>query len=212
VISSFHGGGDVRKLDDILSEDTNQFGPGTDLTISLLAVLMVMTFITAWLYRQEIDKRAKVEKELAAHRGGNFRLAADFFSAADFKKYPVTDLENPTATFDTVGRIVSEYQRFGNEYPWIFVIGHSSRLDDRDARDRSPAARRDRNWNYAGRRATVIAGLLQQQLGDDRAEKLVVVNTGELDLKDPTHPTAQENAWVEVVFGKEWKRPSRNRE
>lgn len=210
MISSFHGGGDVRKLDDILSEDTNQFGPGTDLTVSLLAVLMVMTFITAWLYRQEINRRALLEKEVAARHGGNFKLASDFFSAADFKKYPVTDLVNPVATFGRVRRIVSEYDRVGSDYPWIFVIGHSSRLDDRDARDRSPAARRDRNWNYAGRRATVIAGLLQQQLDDTQAEKLVVVNTGELDLKDPQHPTAQENAWVEVVFGKEWKRPSRN--
>lgn len=200
----------MRKLDDILSEDTNQFGPGTDLTVSLLAVLMVMTFITAWLYRQEINRRALLEKEVAARHGGNFKLASDFFSAADFKKYPVTDLVNPVATFGRVRRIVSEYDRVGSDYPWIFVIGHSSRLDDRDARDRSPAARRDRNWNYAGRRATVIAGLLQQQLDDTQAEKLVVVNTGELDLKDPQHPTAQENAWVEVVFGKEWKRPSRN--
>jgi hypothetical protein len=202
----------VRKLDDILSEDTNQFGPGTDLTVSLLAVLMVMTFITGWLYRQEIDRRVRLEKEVAARQGGNFKLASDFFSAADFKKYPVTDLENPSATFGTVRRIVNEYERIGNDYPWIFVIGHSSRLDDRDARDRSPAARRDRNWNYAGRRATVIAGLLQQQLGDAQAEKLVVVNTGELDLKNPKSPISQENAWVEVVFGKEWKRPSRNGE
>lgn len=201
----------MRKLEDILSEDTNQFGPGTDLTVSLLAVLMVMTLITASLYRQEIEKRERLQQEIAAHQGGNFRLASDFFSAADFKKYPVIELESPQSAHATVRRIVTEYEWIGGDYPWIFVIGHSSRLDDRDAHDRSLRARRDRNWNHAGRRATVIAGLLLQHLDDAQAEKVVVVTTGELDLKDPKHPTSQENAWVEVVFGKEWKRPSRNR-
>jgi hypothetical protein len=199
----------VSKLDDLLSEDTNQFGPGTDLTISLLAVMMVMTLVTAWLYRQEIEKRKQIEIE-AAMDGGNFKLASEFFSAADFKKYPVTELANPSATLATVGRIAGEYARVGDEYPWIFVIGHSSRVDDREARDRSPAARRERNWSHAGRRASVIAGLLHQHLGDLRAEKLVVVTTGELDLKRPREPASQENAFVEVVFGKDWKPASRN--
>jgi hypothetical protein len=33
-----------------LSDDTNQFGPGSDLMISLAAVLLVLTVITSQVY------------------------------------------------------------------------------------------------------------------------------------------------------------------
>ena len=41
----------MSRMNEILSEDTNQFGPGTDLTISLLAVMLVIAMITMHLYR-----------------------------------------------------------------------------------------------------------------------------------------------------------------
>jgi hypothetical protein len=198
----------MGRLNDALSEDTNQFGPGTDLTISLLAVLLVMTLITAHLYRLELD-RNKAMAAAAAARGGNFRLASDSFAAADFRAYPVTELVDQSGTAHRVTAIVDEYRRLANDYPYIFVIGHSSAMDDRNVTDGSTEARRQRNWVYAARRATMIAGLMQQDFDATELERVVVVTTGELDLKQPRQPLSQENAWVEVVFGKEWSLPGR---
>jgi hypothetical protein len=218
----------MRRLSDALSEDTNQFGPGTDLMVSLLAVLLVMTLITAYLYRVEADKvvlwtrlendhRAQIDrmrKELREHeaRGGNFRLASDSFSAADFRPLPVTELVDRRGTSARVARIIGEYRRIGSKYPYIFVIGHSSMLDDPRAADAGTEARRQRNWVYAARRAAVIAGLMQEHLDEAALQRVVVVTTGELDLKRPKEPLSQDNAWVEVVFGKEWSLPGRNGE
>lgn len=215
----------MRRLSDVLSEDTNQFGPGTDLTISLLAVLLVMTLITAYLYRAASERSAqlaadiqrlendKTKLENALHtRSGNFRLASDSFSAADFQPYPVTELTDRRGTAARVGRIIDEYRRLASHYPHIFVIGHSSALDEATPVDRGIAARRQRNWVYAARRATLIAGLMQPLLEDSELQRVVVVTTGELDLRNPQRPLSQENAWVEVVFGKEWSLPGRNGE
>ena len=194
----------MRRLGDFLSEDTNQFGPGTDLIISLLSILLVMTLITSYLYKQE---RTKNEAQSAA--GSNFRLASDFFTAADFYARPVTKLVDPDRTNERVRKILSEYLRIEGDYPYVFVIGHSSQLDDPDASDKSDAARRQRNWEYAARRAAKIASIMEHDLDPARKERLVVVTTGEFDLKEPGKPYSQENAWVEVVFAKEWKRPER---
>jgi hypothetical protein len=215
----------MRRLSQIIAEDTNQFGPGTDLMVSLLAVLLVMTFITAYLYRVEtlrisalqvaLDREKERSEELAVRlheldaRGGNFRLAADSFSAADFRAYPVTELVDRASTARRVQAIVEQYRQLRDQYPHIFVIGHSNTIDDPRARDTSVTARRQRNWIYAAKRATLIAGLMQDGLGDD-VERIVVVTTGELDLKLPGQPQSQENAWVEVVFGREWSIPKTN--
>lgn len=213
------------RLSDLLSDDTNQFGPGTDLAISILAVLLVISLITSHLYQIEHEKAVNLEtaaKNAAAQKpvappkpavedknSGNFKLASEFFSAADFEARPVTRLLHPEQTVERVDRIVRDYRQTAAEYPFIFVIGHSSELDDPDAEDRSVAARRRRNMEYALRRAALIAGLLQDRLTESERQRLLAASTGEADLKDPAQPASQVNAWVEVVFGREWKLPGR---
>src|SRR5947207_1039580 len=115
---------------------------------------MVMTFITSYLYKQE-----KKRVDDLTNDGGNFKLAADSFSAADFHVRPVTKLVDPGRTVDRVRRIVADYRANEPGYPYLFVIGHSNQIDDPTAKDKSVSARRQRNWEYAARRATLIAGL-----------------------------------------------------
>jgi hypothetical protein len=55
----------------------------------------------------------------------------------------------------------------------------------------------------------LIAGVLQEHLDAEELDHLVAVTTGEADLRVPEQPLSQENAWVEVMFGKEWKPPYR---
>lgn len=216
-----------------LSDDTNQFGPGTDLMISLVAILLVLTVVTSQLYgRQKLHaqraadvharlrerfvrdsvaleaaRRLLAEQAAAQQRAaGAFRVASESFPAADFHARPVTRLVNPQLTRDRVSRIVDEYHR--QDFPFIFVIGHSNSLDNPTAADHSRAARLQRNWEYAHRRAALIAALIEQRLTDAERDRLVVMTTGELDMRDPSNPLSQANAWVEVVFGREWKPPS----
>lgn len=199
----------MARLNDLLSEDTNQFGPGTDLTISLLAMMLVISLITSHMYEKE---KARAEAlESGEVEGGNFRLASEFFTAADFHARPVTRLVNPAATEQRVLLIVRDYRQNAHRYPYIFVIGHSNELDEPGARDRSIGARRRRNMEFALRRAALITGLLQEHLTDAERDRLVAASTGEFDLRNPSRPTSQENAWVEVVFGREWKLPGRSR-
>ena len=221
----------MRRLSEFINEDTNQFGPGTDLVVSLAGVLLVMIFISSVLYRVE-NKRAdsadesvktlKLENErlrellrqqgqkiTALERGGNFKVAAQAFSAADFVMRPVTQLKDPAQAQVKISGIVQEYTAVQAEYQYIFVVGHSNIVDDPGAPDQSYAARLQRNWEYAGRRAGVIAALLQERLTAGQREKIVIVSTGEFDLKAPDAPFSTDNAWVEVVFGKDWKLPAR---
>lgn len=216
----------MSRLHEILSDDTNQFGPGTDLTISMLAVMLVIALITSHLYRQQrtiADDQSRQLRWIEANPpkpcppppstkrdGGHFVPASTYFTAADFHAYPVTRLVDRRATQVRIEKIVSEYRRLSAEYPYIFVIGHSSRLDDPHADDPSVEARRKRNLEYALRRASLITGLLQERLDESEIEHLVSVTTGEADLRNPADPLSQENAWVEVMFGKEWKPPSRH--
>jgi hypothetical protein len=199
----------MRRLGEFISEDTNQFGPGTDLVISLVAVLMVMTLITSNLYKFEKRRRGMLEQQHA--RGGNFKLSQEFFPAGEFQVKPVTQLTNLEQTKLKVNEILREYQTNEAEFPFIFVIGHSNQIDDPDAGDKSYGARLQRNWEYAGRRAGVIADLIQTNLNARQKERIVVMTTGEFDLRVPRDPMAQENAWVEVVFGREWKLPAEKR-
>ena len=192
----------MKRLNELLSEDSNQFGPGTDLILSLLAVLLVMTLISSHMYSQE---RRRAE----AHRGGNFKLASDSFPAGDFHARPVTSLVDPRKTGERVRKIVQDYNQSSTEFPFIFVIGHSNQLDDPNAVDKSYLGRLQRNWDYAGRRAALIAALMQQNLTEKQKDSLVIVTTGEFDMRAPSNPNSQDNAWVEVMFGKEWKPPVR---
>jgi hypothetical protein len=212
-----------------LNDDTNQFGPGSDLMISLAAVLLMLTVVVSHLYGRERlraeedrtkyetlragyvrdstrfeEQRAGFARDSAA--AGSFRVASGSVPAADFYPNPVTRLVNPEHTELRVQQIVEEYRR--QDYPYVFVIGHSNSMDSPTAPDRSRRARLQRNWEYAGRRAALIAALIEAHLTEAERDRLVVMNTGELDMRDPAHPLSQENAWVEIVFGKEWKLPS----
>lgn len=203
----------MARLHDLLSEDTNQFGPGTDLTISLLAMLLVISLITSHMYEAEKARADALDDggvvPATTLPSGNFRLAGEFFTAADFHARPVTRLVNRQTTDERVRLIVSDYRESAKIYPYIFVIGHSSELDDPEARDRSDGARRRRNMEFALRRAALITDLLQEHLTDAERERLVAASTGEFDLRKPSQPKSQDNAWVEVVFGREWKLPGR---
>jgi hypothetical protein len=214
-------------MNDLLSEDSNQFGPGADLMISLLALLLVMTLVSSHLYRKELYRREQYRNELARQEqlinemqrkekersghdnDGDFVLATDYFSAGDFYSDPVTKLRSPQETNRRIEKIVQEYDQSKADFQYIFVIGHSNQLDDPTADDKSQAGRLQRNWGYAGRRAAVIAALIQEHLTLEQKDNLVVITTGEFDLKVPSSPISQENAWVEVVFAKKWKPPAR---
>ena len=50
---------------------------------------------------------------------------------------------------------------------------------------------------------------LADRLRPEQRDNVVVMTTGEFDLRDPADPGSHENAWVEVVFGRSWKLPSR---
>jgi hypothetical protein len=223
----------MKRLGDLVAEDSNQFGPGTDLLISVMAVLLVMIFISGHLYtsaskenrsyRQAYEtERARAEalksqleaerrKNLALEGGGNFTTSSVSFPAADFYTRPVTRLVDPLRAQQMVNAIVGEYESVQNEFPFIFVIGHASQIDDPLALDKSESARMERNWEYAGRRAGLIARLVQEHLTADQKERIVVVSAGEMDMRAPQQPDSPDNAWVEVVFGKQWKLPARQR-
>jgi hypothetical protein len=188
----------MGRLQEYLSEDSNQYGPGTDLMVSLMAVLLIITFINSNLYQREKDK----------NKGGNFRVAGASFSAGDFKPKPFRELVDRKGAELRVAGIAKEYEALKKQFPYIFVIGHSSEMDDPNALDKSPAARQIRNWDYAGQRAALISSLLEDSLKDEDRDKLVVVSTGEFDKRNPDG-ISQANAWVEVVFGTEWKRPAK---
>ncbi|HJQ41096.1 MAG TPA: hypothetical protein VKB93_28500 [Thermoanaerobaculia bacterium] len=203
-------------MTDALGDDTNQFGPGTDLIVSLLAVVLVISLITSHLYRAEQARVVQLQQAADAAKpkasdaaSGNFKLASEFFTAADFHPRPVTRLVDTQSAAARIERIARDYHDNAAEYPYVFVIGHSNQLDDPDAEDQSVQARRRRNMEYGFRRAALITSLLQEHLSEDAQGRVVAVSTGEFDLKDSLHPTSGENAWVEVVFGREWKLPGR---
>lgn len=220
----------MRRLNDFISEDTNQFGPGTDLMVSLMAVLLVMVLISGHLYRRERDRGSSsdelyqqekqkhealqkayedLKKELAAFKTeGSIQPGRVVFPAGTFSLRPVDQLVDPAQTNAMVDVIVEQYRSIQGEYPYIFVIGHANQVDA-PVTEHDYRSKLQRNWEYAGRRAGVIADLIQMRLTDERKEKIIVMSTGELDLKHPEDPYSQENAFVEIVFGKWWKPPAR---
>lgn len=135
-------------------------------------------------------------------------VPAGKFEAGDFKQYPVAELVDLVKSTKDMDAIAQQYKGLELEFPHIFIIGHANSSDALEATDRSEQARLERNWNFAGRRASLIAKELYKRLTEKQRERIVVVSTGEFDKRDPSKPTGQENAWVEVVFGKNWKSPS----
>jgi NAD(P)-dependent dehydrogenase (short-subunit alcohol dehydrogenase family) len=137
-----------------------------------------------------------------------FKLAEAKFESGDFLSYPVVGLSDKQETSKRLDRMAQQYNQIAREYPYIFVVGHANEKDDPTAPDKTDAARWERNWNFAGRRASLIAKELQKRFTEQQAGRIVVVSSGEFDKRDPIHPLSQENAWVEVIFGREWKPPS----
>jgi len=204
-----------KKIHALISEDSNQFGPGTDLIVAMLAVALVLITVSSYLYNNEkrqaelLKQQNESLKQKQKESGNNFKVASISFSAGAFLVFPVTELKDRETTRRQVLKIVEEYRKTKNTFPFIFIVGHANERDALEADDRSETARLERNWIYAGRRAAVIAGLLQEFLTPDEKEHIVVVTTGEFDKAYPEDPQSQENALVEVVFAKDWKRPSR---
>lgn len=212
---------------DLINEDSNQFGPGTDLIICLLALLIIFVFIVSYLYStekqsvaaQKLDfekqqreaQQIRSENEelkrklLESEEGGKFKLAGDFLGETFFEQEPFTKLKNQQDAEVEVLNIVEKYRKLSANYPFIFVIGHANEVGIRNRPDLSYKERLEWNWGIAGARAAVIANLLQENLTDEERDKIVVVSTGEFDLKNPQDPIDLENAYVEVYFGKEWK-------
>jgi hypothetical protein len=212
---------------DLINEDSNQFGPGTDLITCLLALLMVFVMIVAYLYGNEkktvVSERAnaarlgdqvnlckrtiedlRIEVEQQQKRG-EFKHAGEFLMAGTFKQMPYHELENPAATEAEIESIAKQYESSSSEYPYIFVIGHANEAGI-EGKPNLPYEELLRyNWGFAGVRSSVIANLLRNHLSEDAKNRIVIVSTGQLDLRRPDNPTAPENAFVEVFFGNEWK-------
>jgi hypothetical protein len=170
--------------------------------VSLMAVLLIISFINGHLLQQERGKTAHLDK------GGNFKTASGSFSAGEFKAKPFRELLDKQGALVKVQGIAREYETLKKKFPYIFVIGHSSETDDPNAIDKSSNAKLVRNWDYAGQRAALIASLLQNYMKEEDKDRLVVMTTGEFDKRDLVY-RSQANAWVQIVFGVEWKPPAR---
>jgi len=185
-----------KLLDHRMSEPIS---PLIDVVINALAAI----FIILMIYMVVVQPRRKAEESEEV-----FKLASQRFEAGDFLPYPVAELVDKAGTNSRLSAIAQEYRQVEQGYPYIFVVGHANSKDDPRALDKSEAARLERNWNFAGRRAALIAKELQKHLTEQQRDRLVIVSAGEFDKRTPKEPLGQENAWVEVVFGKEWKPPS----
>lgn len=222
----------------LINEDSNQFGPGTDLVICLLALLIIMVMIVSFLYSKEKktneeaknelkslrqqtltlkNELAQRETELSALKNklgsdgpeSKFKLDVARFEDATFKQIPYLELTDPLETKQQIEQIVHKYIESKEEYPYIFIIGHANEASKRGQK-LTDEQRFEFNWKVAGERSGVIANLLQEQLLKSQftkevRDKIIIVSTGEFDLKFPEAPTSLENAFVEVIFGKEWK-------
>lgn len=203
----------------LINEDSNQFGPGTDLVICLLALLMIMVMIVSFLYNsakkdikqletklgEKKEELVKLKNELGKNEDeGKFKLDIARFDNATFKQKPSKELTNPVETENQVSEIINKYSELSEEYPFIFVIGHANQAS-KIGEVLTYEERLEFNWGIAGERAAVIANQLQKHLIPEQRKRIIIISTGELDLKNSDDTKALENAFVEVIFGKEWK-------
>ena len=209
----------------LINEDSNQFGPGTDLIICLLAILMVMVMIVSFLYSSEKKSNensnqiiansnqiiANLEHRLGDEKTeGKFKLDVARFDDATFEqKQDTNKLTNPEKTKNEISQVIEKYKELNEQFPFIFVIGHANTMG-KLGEDLSYEERLEFNWGVAGERSAVIANLLQNELMETQFPKesrnnIIIVSTGEFDLKEEDNTTSPKNAFVEVIFGKEWK-------
>jgi hypothetical protein len=208
-----------KKRGNLNDNEEDYLGPGMDLVSSLAGIILIACVVIALLYKNSLnenDEKNNIIKQLTKlvsqydiDQEGKFKLSSNIFEAGDFKVNPVSELTNHQLTIKKILKIIEEYNRIKDTFPYIFIIGHANQIDDPYAIDRSPISRSRRNYEYASKRAAVIASLLQSYLNDIDKNKIVTVSTGELDMANPDFPYSQKNAFVEIVFGKEWKPPSR---
>lgn len=163
---------------------------------------------------EEKEKLGAGREAISEGRGGSFEAATAHFTAGDFMAKPVDEFRDPTNAKRNVNNIIQQYKSRKNDYPYIFVIGHANSVDILDAEDSSVSSRRKRNWWYAMRRAIAVASLLERRLKsyglpDEILDNVIIASTGEFDQRMPGKPFGDENAWVEVVFGRDWKLPAR---
>jgi len=185
----------MGRLKEFLSEDSNQYGPGTDLMVSLMSILLVITFINGFLYKQATEKTNE----------DPFMVAKISFDTGNFQRRPYRAFTDEHAAREKIKEIARQYENVKGQYPYIFVIGHASDADVPNPEDPSPPAKWERNWNFAGERAALVSRFLQDELNLEDRDKLVVVSAGEFDQKDPNAPPeSQVNALVRVVFGSKW--------
>jgi hypothetical protein len=182
-----------KLLDHRMSEPIS---PLIDVVVNALAAIFIILMIYMVVFRPG-------EKPIPP-----FQLAKEKFESGDFLSYPVESFANPAETSKRLDSIALEHKQIESTYPYIFVVGHANSKDDPTAVDKTEPARLERNWNFAGRRAALIAKEIQKRLTELQREKIVLVSAGEFDKQDPANPLGQENAWVEVVFGRDWKPPS----
>jgi hypothetical protein len=212
---------------DLINEDSNQFGPGTDLIICLLALLMVFVVIVSYLYGNEKKINTRTVAAIGNCKGavgalgteledcrkkienlknrGEFKPAGEFLVAGTFKQNPYYELQDPQMTENEVQSIMEKYDSLSAEYPFIFVIGHANVVGLAGKPNLTYEERLKYNWEFAGVRSAVIANLIQKHLSEEEKNKIIIVSTGEFDLKISEDPESSENAFVEVFFGNEWK-------
>lgn len=212
---------------DLINEDTNQFGPGTDLIICLLALLIIFVIIVSHLYNNQknsiitdrfktdeleiLIKKLTTENESYKKRledlkiKGSFEHGGEFQIAGTFKQNPYYELQNPQATEAVVLDIVKKYNGLKEQYPYIFIVGHANEAGIVGKPNLSYEERLKYNWEFAGTRSAIIANLMQKQMSEEERNKIIIVSTGEFDLKKPEDPQSAENAFVEVFFGNEWR-------
>ncbi len=197
----------MARLREFLVEDSNQYGPGTDLMVSLMALFLIITFSNGFLYQQAVaDAAAQQAAAEAAAKAGkeHFRVSQKSFGAGDFDGNPYWKFINERDAMQRIDAIAREYESLKDRFPYIFVIGHANEINVSNPKDPSDPPRWELNWNFAGERAALVSRFLQQNLKPEDRDKLVVVSTGEFDKRDPD-PNSPANAWVQVIFGSHWK-------
>ena len=164
----------------------------------------------------KINKENKEEIDKLKKGMGTFQISGICFEAASFMSIPTTRFVDIKKAKNKINKIVDKYLVYRDKYEYIFVIGHANKSDDPTAVDKSDSARIERNYIYAAKRAALVSKMIGNCLQEKNTTRytiknldkiLVIVSTGEYDLKNTEKPFSKENAFVEVIFGKTWKLP-----
>src|SRR5437868_4119918 len=114
----------MKKLHALVTEDSNQFGPGTDLIVAMLAVALVLITVSSYLYNNE-KRQSELLRKREEERGGNFKVASISFSAGAFLVFPVTELTDRENSSQQVMKFVDEYRKRASGFAFWFMSGHA---------------------------------------------------------------------------------------